>query len=115
MWHHATVGQHPADNGYGLSALYGCDDGNQCTDTSEDLAGNTLQDVSFSDGFRYLTAANGQFYLLTDQQLALYNKNGCAAKGSVGSDSRIVVVLDGDPLVVGLTAISACDWENEAG
>jgi hypothetical protein len=80
-----------------------------------DLAGNTLQDVSFSDGFRYLTAANGQFYLLTDQQLALYNKNGCAAKGSVGSDSRIVVVLDGDPLVVGLTAISACDWENEAG
>ena len=79
-----------------------------------DLAGNVLQDVPFSDGFRYLTAANGQFYLLTNQTLALYNKDGCAAKGAVGSDSRIVVVLDEEPLVVGLTAISACKWEYQA-
>ena len=76
-----------------------------------DLAGTVLQDVAFADGFRHLMATDDEFYLLTDRQLSMYDKNGKAANGAVNSDSRMVVVLNDKPLVVGLTAISVCEWE----
>lgn len=99
-----------ADNMVGLVLKpYGSADGGEWL--MLDLSGKVLQDVPFSDGFRYLTATNEQFYLLTDRQLALYDKSGKKATCAAGSDSRMVVVLDDEPLVVGLTAISVCEWE----
>lgn len=75
-------------------------------------AGKQTVPVAFSGEFRHAAAAENGWYLLTDS--ALYNPDaeGLARRADAAADSLMVSELNGKPLVLSLTAITRCEWQN---
>lgn len=74
-------------------------------------AGKTASSVSFDGAFRHVSAAENGAYVLTDSRLLLVDTVGVARETAVTSDGLQTVDLNGNPLLLTLTALDRVEWK----
>lgn len=67
---------------------------------------------TYAGAFRDVAPMNSTFLVLTDRFVYETGGDGFARHGTVAADSRMVGAIDGQPLVLGLTALEPIVWED---
>ena len=78
----------------------------QITDTGDE-AGTW----SFEGDYRHVAVADDGVYLLTESALHLVNKGTVKKQVAVSPDSLMVVEMNGNPLILGLSTLTRVAWE----
>ncbi len=73
--------------------------------------GEAVGTMAFTGNYRHVAAANGGFYLLTENTLYLVNKGAVTKQAAVSADSLMVAEMNGKPLVLGLSMLTRVAWE----
>ncbi len=73
--------------------------------------GNPVREITFAGNYRHVTAADRGFYLLTEDTLYQADGAGIAKQTAVSADSLMTVEMNGKPLVLHLSMLTRCTWE----
>ncbi len=73
--------------------------------------GNAVREIAFTENYRHIAAADRGFYLLTETTLYQADSAGVAKQSPVSADSLMVVEMNGKPLVLRLSMLTRCLWD----